>query len=78
MSNDYKIATALRAGRSAAYLSQEKFAEMLGVAKSTIARIETQEMSPKASFVFDALSLLERHGVTVEIKDDVFIKVKGK
>lgn len=39
---------ALRAARAAAGWSQEEFAQLMGVAKTTVARIETLEMSARA------------------------------
>lgn len=62
-----RIAVALRAGRAAIGWNQLEFAEKLGVAKSTIARIETLEMSPKADLVMRAMRLFREAGIEVDL-----------
>ena len=72
MSNDdlfenARIAVALRAGRTAIGWNQLEFAEKLGVAKSTIARIETLEMSPKADLIMRAMRLFRESGIEIDL-----------
>jgi transcriptional regulator with XRE-family HTH domain len=62
-----KIAVALRAGRVAIGWNQQEFAEKLGVAKSTIARVETLEMSPKADLITRAMRLFRDAGVEIDL-----------
>lgn len=62
-----KIAIALRIGRAAIGWNQMEFAQKLGVAKSTIARIETLEMSPKADLVTRAMRLFRESGVEIDL-----------
>lgn len=62
-----KIAVALRTARTALGWSQQEFSEKMGVAKSTIARIETLEMTAKADFLTRALRLFKDDGVLVDL-----------
>lgn len=62
-----KIAVALRTGRTAIGWNQQDFAEKLGVAKSTVARIETLEMSPKADLVTRAMRLFREAGIEIDL-----------
>lgn len=62
-----KIAIALRAGRTAIGWNQQEFADRLGVAKSTIARIETMESAPSAAVLMRAMQLLREGGVAVDL-----------
>ena len=64
-----KIAVALRSARIALGWSQLEFAEKMEVAKSTIARIETVEMTAKADFLNRALRLFRDAGVVVDLLD---------
>jgi transcriptional regulator with XRE-family HTH domain len=65
-----KIAIALRAARTALGWSQQEFADKMGVAKSTIARIETVEMVAKADFLTRALRLYREMGVIVDLMQE--------
>ena len=47
--------------------NQQEFADRMGVAKSTIARIETLEMAPKSDFVLRAIGLFREAGLEVDI-----------
>ena len=62
-----KIAVALRAARAAAGWNQMEFAERMGVAKSTIARLETLEMSAKGDFLLKAFRLFREAGIEVDL-----------
>lgn len=75
-----KIAVAIRAGRAAMGLGQIEFAEMLGVAKSTVARIETLEVHAKAEFLSKALTLFRQSGLNVDLfqGDKVTIEVSAQ
>ena len=65
--DEIKIAVGLRATRTAIGWSQQEFADLMNVAKSTIARIETLEMSAKADFLTKALRLFAEAGVSVDL-----------
>ena len=62
-----KIAVALRSARIALGWSQQEFADKMHVAKSTIARIETLEMIPKADFLTLALRMFRDAGVVIDL-----------
>ena len=72
-----KIVVALRAARAAAGWNQEEFAQLMGVAKTTVARIETLEMSARAEYLSKALRLLNEAGIEVDMSqlDSVPIRV---
>jgi len=72
-----KIVVALRTARAAAGWSQEEFAQLMGVAKTTVARIETLEMSVRAEYLSKALRLFNEAGIEVDMTqpDSVPIKV---
>lgn len=57
----------MRAARTALGWSQQEFADKLHVAKTTIARIETLEMTPKADVLTKALRLFHDAGVTIDL-----------
>lgn len=62
-----KIAVALRSARIALGWNQQEFADKMQVAKSTIARIETLEMTPKADFLTLALRTFRDAGVVIDL-----------
>ena len=66
MNENFIIAVLLRTGRSAAGWSQDEFAHLLGVAKSTVARAEIMEMPIKAELYLKALRIFKQNGVEVE------------
>lgn len=68
--NKMKIAVALRTGRTAIGWNQQEFARRLNVATSTIARIETLETTASAAVVMDALDLLRKAGVTIDLMSE--------
>lgn len=65
--DEIKIAVSLRAARTAIGWSQQEFADLMNVAKSTVARIETLEMSAKADFLTKALRLFSEAGLSVDL-----------
>lgn len=64
-----KIAVAVRAARTAIGWNQQEFADKMGVAKSTVARIETMEMAARGDFVIKAIQLFREAGVEVDLSD---------
>jgi transcriptional regulator with XRE-family HTH domain len=70
-----KIAVALRAARSAIGWNQQEFADKMGVAKSTVARIETLEMGAKADFLIRAIQLFRQAGVEVDLAGAISIRL---
>jgi transcriptional regulator with XRE-family HTH domain len=68
----------MRMGRIALGMSQQAFADELGVAKSTVARNETLEMAVRADTLIAMLRLLHEHGITTNLfrnSDSLIIKV---
>ena len=61
-----KIAVAMRTARAAIGWNQQEFADLMGVAKSTIARIEMLEVSPRADVLLEAMELFDRAGLEVD------------
>ena len=72
-----KIVVALRTARAAAGWNQGEFADLMGVAKTTVARIETLEMSARAEYLSKAIRLFREAGIEVDLSelDAVPIKV---
>ncbi len=64
-----KIAVAIRTARTAIGWNQQEFADKMGVAKSTVARIETMEMAARGDFVIKAIQLFREAGVEVDLSD---------
>jgi len=62
-----RIAVGVRTARAAAGWNQQEFADRMGVAKSTIARIETLEMAAKADFLIKAMRLFREAGIEVDL-----------
>lgn len=62
-----KIALALRSARAAVGWNQLEFAERMGVAKTTIARIETLEMGAKGDFILKAMRVFKEAGVEIDL-----------
>lgn len=62
-----KIAVALRSARIAIGWNQLEFADKLEVAKSTVARIETLEVAPKAELLIKALRIFRDAGVVIDL-----------
>lgn len=66
LKKNVKIAVALRTARAAIGWNQQEFADEMAVAKSTIARIETLEVSPKADLLLHAMEVFGNAGVQVD------------
>ena len=62
-----KIAVAIRTARAAAGWNQQEFADLMKVAKSTVARIETLEIAAKGEFVMRAMRLFRENGIDVDL-----------
>ena len=62
-----KIAVAIRTARAAAGWNQQQFADLMKVAKSTVARIETLEIAAKGDFVMRAMRLFRENGIDVDL-----------
>lgn len=71
-----KIAIGVRTARTALGWNQEEFAERMGVAKSTVARIETLEVNARADFLTKALAVFKRAGVSIDLLDDGKVTVE--
>ena len=72
-----KIAVVLRAGRAIIGMTQEELAQLLGIAKSTLARAETIAAPVKADIYFKALRIFKQKGVEIDpiYTDNIDIKV---
>jgi len=70
-----KIAVAIRAARAAIGWNQQEFADKMGVAKSTVARIETLEMGAKADFLIRAIQLFRQAGVEIDLAGGLSIRM---
>ena len=62
-----KIAVSIRTARAAAGWNQQDFADLMKVAKSTVARIETLEIAAKGDFVMRAMRLFREKGIDVDL-----------
>jgi transcriptional regulator with XRE-family HTH domain len=67
MDEKIRFALAMRIGRAALGMSQQEFADMLGIAKSTVARNETMEMAMRADTLMAMLRALRERGVELDI-----------
>lgn len=61
------LAVAVRSARTALGWNQLEFADKLGVAKSTIARIETAESFARADVLIRAMQVFREAGVTIDL-----------
>jgi transcriptional regulator with XRE-family HTH domain len=75
-----KVAVAIRTARAAAGINQQDFSEMMGVAKSTIARIETMEMKANADFLLDCVYFFRSIGIELDMHDydNLIIRVSNQ
>jgi transcriptional regulator with XRE-family HTH domain len=75
-----KVAVAIRTARAAAGINQEDFAQMMGVAKTTIARIETMEMKATAEFLLNCVYFFKSVGIEVDMHDydNLIIRVSNQ
>lgn len=72
-----KLVVALRSARAAVGWSQEELAQRLGIAKTTIARMETLEGGLRADQLAQIVRLYKSVGVSIDfmLGDDVVIRV---
>jgi transcriptional regulator with XRE-family HTH domain len=61
-----KIVVALRTARAALGISQSELAELLGVSKITLARVETLEAPLKADVYMKAIKVFRERGVLMD------------
>lgn len=75
-----KVAVAVRVGRSAAGLSQQELADMIGISKVTLARVETLESKLKAEFYMKAIKIFRDMGVEMDtmLSDGIKVNVSPK
>ena len=66
---DGKVVVAIRAARVAAGLNQQEFADLMGVAKTTVARMETLETKASAQFLLGAVYLFKTCGIELDMQD---------
>lgn len=65
-SENLKIAVVLRTGRAILGMNQQELADLLGIAKSTVARAETMELPLKAETYFKVLKLFKDRGLEID------------
>ena len=70
-----RIVVALRAARVAVGWTQDELARILGVAKSTIARVETMEGSLRAETLGHMISAYKRVGIDLDLYSGEDIKL---
>ena len=75
-----KVAVAIRTARAAAGFNQQEFADLMGVAKTTVARIEMLEMKAPAQFLLGAVYLFKTCGIELDMHDydNLIIKVSNQ
>lgn len=67
MDEKNRFALAMRMGRAALSMSQQEFADALGVAKSTVARNETLEMAMRADTLTAMMRVFRDRGIDVDL-----------
>lgn len=72
-----KIAIFLRLARATLGWGQEECAQKIGVSKSTIARVETLEMAPRADFLAKSLRVFKDAGLEIDLfgGDNIHVNV---
>lgn len=75
--NTMRAIVALRMARAAIGLSQQEVADLLGIAKTTLARFETNEGGLNASQLAGLIRLFHDNGITLEFitSNDVMVRV---
>ena len=75
-----KLVVALRCARAAVGMSQEEMADLVGIPKTTLARVETMEGSLRADQLSRILRLFRDLGVDLEFlySDEVELRVTIK
>lgn len=78
MDENVRIAVAMRTVRAALGMNQQEFAVLLGIAKSTVARVETLELSLKADAHLRMMRIASDLGVQLDTmySDDIVIRIK--
>lgn len=71
-----KVVVAIRTARAAAGWNQQEFADLMGIAKTTVARIETLEMKATAEFLLQAVYLFKTIGIEIDMHDYYGLIVK--
>lgn len=66
-SEKVRFALAMRIARVAMGMSQQEFADALGVAKSTVARNETMEMAMRADTLTAMLRVMRENGIEMDL-----------
>lgn len=69
-SEKVRFALAMRIARVSLGMSQQEFADELGVAKSTVARNETLEMAMRADTLTSMLRVMREYGVDMDVLGD--------
>lgn len=69
-SEKVRFALAMRIARVSLGMSQQEFADELGVAKSTVARNETLEMAMRADTLTSMLRVMREYGVDIDVLGD--------
>lgn len=72
-----KIAVTLRTARAALGINQQELADQLQIPKSTLARMETLEMQPRADIYMEALKFFRDSGIELDsiYSDDVIVRI---
>jgi len=67
----------IKLARTALGLSQQEFADKMGVSKTTLARIETMEAKVSFDFYMQVTKLINELGVSFDLEenDDIVLKV---
>lgn len=69
-SEKVRFALAMRIARVSLGMSQQEFADALGVAKSTVARNETLEMAMRADTLTAMLRVMREYGIEMDVLGD--------
>jgi transcriptional regulator with XRE-family HTH domain len=77
---DGMVAVAIRSARTAVGWNQQEFAGLMGVAKTTVARIETMEMKAPAQFLLRAVYLFKTRGIGLDMHgyDELVIRINNQ
>jgi transcriptional regulator with XRE-family HTH domain len=70
-----KLVVALRAARAAVGWSQEEFAKLMGVSKSTVARWETNEADISFADVMQIIDLYGKNGVSIDVMKSIGVEI---
>jgi transcriptional regulator with XRE-family HTH domain len=73
-----KIAVLIRVGRVALGLTQQELADMIGIAKITLARVETLESKLKVEYYMRAMKVFHEAGIEFDAMSTEGIKLNIK